>query len=213
MPRKPVQLEQTGGKSPRQRVWEAIRARRAGFTRDQLAGACRGLETNVTDYVTVLLKAGIIEVVAEEAVNQGGIRPRLTYRLVRDNGVEAPRVNRQGNVVSQGAGTEAMWQTMHRMFEKTAFDARELAAFASSKAHTVAEGTAKAYVAALHKAGYLRLVESARLGKNPRAARYVLIANRYTGPRAPMIQRARTVYDPNEGRVVFVDEEEIVNAL
>lgn len=213
MARKPAHLEQTGGKSPRQRIWEAIRARRKAFSREQLADACNGMESKIADYIAALLKAEFIEVIAEEAVNRGGIQPRLTYRLVRDNGVEAPRVNKLGGIVSKGAGTESMWRTMHRMFEKTPFSFRELVAFASTKAHPVKEETAKSYMAALHKAGYLRLVEPAKRGKNPSGAKFVLIASRYTGPRAPMIQRTRTVYDPNEGRVVFVDEEEIVNAL
>ncbi len=213
MARKPAHLEQTGGKSPRQRIWEAIRARRKAFSRDQLADACNGMESKIADYVSVLQRAGIIEVIAEEAVNRGAINPRRIYRLVRDNGVEAPRISKAGDVVSMGSGTEAMWQTMHRMFEKTPFTYRELVAFASTTAHPIKEQTAKSYVLTLHRAGYLRLVAAAQRGRNPTPAKFVLIASRYTGPRAPMIQRARTVYDPNEGRVVFVDEEEIVNAL
>ena len=213
MPRKPAQLEQKGGKSPRQHIWEAIRTHRKAFTREQLADYCNGKESMISDYVAALLKAEFIEVIAEEKVNKGGIQPRLTYRLVRDNGVEAPRVNKEGDIVVQGTGTESMWRTMHRMFERTPFTFRELVAFASTKAHPIKEETAKSYIAALYRAGYLKLVEKEKRGKTPSGAKYVLIAARYTGPRAPMVQRTRTVYDPNENRVVHVDVEAFTNAL
>ncbi|MCL1618367.1 hypothetical protein [Ralstonia pseudosolanacearum] len=216
MARKPVQLEQKGGKSPRQHLWEAIRIHRKAFTRDLLAEACCGVESvesKVADFVAALLRAEIIEVIAEEKVNKGGIKPRLTYRLVRDNGVEAPRVSKKGVVTPQGGGNEAMWQTMHRMFERTPFTFRELVAFASTKAHPIKVETAKSYISALYRAGYLKLVEKEKRGKMPSGAKYVLIATRYTGPRAPMVQRTRTVYDPNENRVVHVDTEAFTNAL
>lgn len=213
MPRKPAPLEQKGGKSPRQHIWEAIRTHRKAFTREMLAEHCNGMEGKIADYVAALLKAEFIEVIAEEKVNAGGLRPRFTYRLVRDNGVEAPRVSKKGEIVVQGNGNEAMWRTMHRMFERTPFSYRELVAFASTKAHPIKVETAKSYIAALHRAGYLRQVEKEKRGKQPSGAKYVLIASRYTGPRAPMVQRTRTVYDPNENRVVHVDVEAITNAL
>ena len=213
MPRKPAQLEQKGGKSPRQRIWEAIRANRKSFTRESLADYCNGMESMISCYIAALLKAEFIEVIAEEKVNVGGIQPRLTYRLVRDNGVEAPRVSKGGEIVSMGTGNEAMWRTMHRMFERTPFTFKELVAFASTTAHPIKVETAKAYIAALYRAGYLKLVVKEKRGKTPSGAKYVLIASRYTGPRAPMVQRTRTVYDPNEHRVVHVDVEAITNAL
>ncbi|QOK91543.1 hypothetical protein HF908_08675 [Ralstonia pseudosolanacearum] len=213
MPRKPAQLEQKGGKSPRQHIWEAIRTHRKEFTRELLADYCNGKEGMISCYVAALLKAEIIEVIAEEKVNAGGCRPRLTYRLVRDNGVEAPRVSKTGEIVSMGGGNEAMWRTMHRMFERTPFSFRELVAFASTSSHPIKVETAKAYISALYRAGYLKLVEKEKRGKAPSGAKYVLIAARYTGPRAPMVQRTRTVYDPNENRVVHVDTEAFTNAL
>ncbi|CAJ0858431.1 MarR family transcriptional regulator [Ralstonia mannitolilytica] len=43
MPRKPAPLEQKGGKSPRQHIWEAIRTHRKAFTREMLAEHCNGI--------------------------------------------------------------------------------------------------------------------------------------------------------------------------
>lgn len=204
MARRPATLEMKGGKSPRQRVWEAIRAERNAFTQESLAEAVCGLESIIKDYVKSLLKAEIITVIAEEPVGRG-IAVRRTYRLLRDNGVEAPRVRKNGELVVQGAGTEAMWGTMRRMFQRKDFNYRELAAFASTPASPVEEETAKSYVQALAAAGYLECTKPAVIGRNPAPARYVLIPRMYTGPRAPMVQRTKAVYDPNENRVMWTD--------
>ncbi|XQM34227.1 MarR family transcriptional regulator [Cupriavidus sp. H19C3] len=202
MARKPATLEMKGGKSPRQRVWEAIRKLRKGFTQPDVAEVVGGFESVTKDYITSLLRAEIIEVISEERV---GICVRRTYRLVRDNGVEAPRIKRDGTPVVQGAGNESMWGTMHRMFERKDFNFRELAAFASTAAHPISEETAKAYVQALAAAGYLNCTKPAVRGRNAAPARWTLIPRMFTGPRAPMIQRTNAVFDPNQGRVVWTD--------
>ncbi|USE78094.1 hypothetical protein NDR89_03335 [Cupriavidus gilardii] len=204
MARKPASLEMKGGKSPRQRVWEAMRAQKKAFTQESLAEAVGGLESIIQCYVRCLLKAEIITVIAEEPVGRG-VAVRRTYRLLRDNGVEAPRVRKNGELVVQGAGNEAMWGTMRRMFERKDFNFRELAAFASTPANRVSEETAKSYVHALAAAGYLKCTKPAVVGRNPALARYVLIPAMYTGPRAPMVQRTKAVFDPNQNRVMWID--------
>lgn len=203
MARRPATLEMKGGKSPRQRVWEAIRVQRKRFTQPSLAEAVNGMESIIQDYIRALLRAEIIEVIAEEQV--GRVCVRRTYRLVRDNGVEAPRVTRNGQTVTQGAGNEAMWGTMHRMFERKDFNFRELAAFSSTPDNPVTEETAKTYVLALAAAGYLKCTKDAVHGRNATPARYVLIPRMFTGPRAPMVQRTKAVFDPNENRVMWTD--------
>jgi len=197
MARKAVHLEMKGGKSPRQRVWEAIRASRNSFTQAELAEAVNGLETNIQEYIKCLLKAEFIEVIAEEKVSRGRIQGRRTYRLLRDNGVEAPRISKRGEIVTQGCGNEAMWGTMRRMFSRPGndFNHRELAGLASTTTHPVSEQTAKSYVLCLAAAGYLQETKPAVYGRRPVPARYFLQLD--TGPRAPMIQRARQVFDPN----------------
>ena len=62
MARKPV-TEYAGGKGPRQRIWEAIRARCcSGWTRYQIARAAGVEDNTVTTYVQALEKAGIVVV-------------------------------------------------------------------------------------------------------------------------------------------------------
>ncbi|MFP4900678.1 hypothetical protein ACLFKT_16225 [Paraburkholderia sp. BR14261] len=128
------------------------------------------------------------------------------YRLARDAGVEAPRLDRQGRPVVQSRGNENMWRTMRIMGE---FSPTELAVRASTAETEVAEATAKAYVKYLANAGYLNLVDPGHpfiKGKGAKQARYRLAAGKYTGPRPPMIQRTKSVYDPNLGKIMWQEE-------
>lgn len=208
MARKPVHVEFKGGKPPRQRVWEAIRASRQHFTQVSIAEAVCGLEDVVKSYITSLLRAKFIEVVSEEKV--GNFAVRRAYRLVRDNGVEAPRIDKQGRLLTYGLGNEAMWGTLRRMFVQQDFNYRELAAFASTEDHPVSDATARSYVGALADAGYLRCTaEAVRGGRLQRPARYKLIAARVTGPRSPILKSTHVLYDPNVARVVWMEEKGI----
>lgn len=210
MGRKRTELEMKGGKSPRQRIWEAIRANREKFTLESTAEVVGGLEISIGHYFRALAAAEIIEVIAEERV--GKLGKRKTYRLVRDNGVEAPRVKPDGSPAVQGVGNQAMWGTMHRLFERNDFSCAELASFASTGSVVVAESSATKYVKALFEAGYLDRTQDANSGgrnrNNARQARYRLKPAKYSGPRAPIIQRPQTVYDPNQGRIVWTDMKE-----
>ncbi|EHP39395.1 hypothetical protein OR16_31579 [Cupriavidus basilensis OR16] len=47
MARKPIHLEMKGGKTPRQRIWEAVRANRKRFTQAEIAEVVGGLEENI----------------------------------------------------------------------------------------------------------------------------------------------------------------------
>lgn len=199
-----LSAELNGGKSPRQRIWAQIRKQRNRFTQAQIAERGKVSDDAVKNYVKVLLKAGFIAVVDSEEV--GRICTRNIYALIRDNGVEAPRINKNGEVVTQGNVNEAMWGTLRRLLKGRDFNYRELASFASSSSQTVAEETAKTYVYMLTNAGYLELTAPAVIGKNARPARYYFKANMDTGPRAPMIQRTKQVYDPNKNRVMWVEE-------
>lgn len=212
MARLPAQAEIVGGKSPRQKIWAYIRKNRHGFTQAQIAEHGRVSEDAVKDYVKALLKAGFIAVIDIEFVK--GICKRNTYQLINDNGVEAPRISKQGAIVTQGSVNEAMWGTIRRLLKGKEFDYRELAAFASTSKQTVSPDTAKTYVLMLSNAGYFECVKSAVKGKHARPARYMLKAKMDTGSRAPMIQRTKQVYDPNRNEVMWIepkgDEDEIL---
>lgn len=212
MARQPAQTEIVGGMSPRQKVWAAMRKQKDSFTQEQIAERGKVSESAVKDYVKALLKAGFIAVIGSEAV--GTMCKRNTYKLVKDNGVEAPRISKQGVIVTQGSVNEAMWGTIRRVLKGQSFDYRQLAAFSSTSQQVVAEETAKTYVFMLANAGYFELVTPPVKGRRARPGRYRLKANMDTGSRAPMIQRTKQVYDPNRNEVMWIepkgDEDEIL---
>lgn len=202
MARKPAHLELSGGKGPRQRIWEAIRRSAEDFTAPAIERAARIERATVQTYLQALERGAIIEQTGERQA----IGERKHYRLARDAGVEAPRLDRQGRPVMQSRGNENMWRTMRIMGD---FSPRELALRASTEDTAIEETTAKAYVKCLAQAGYLTVIDPGHSfirGKGAKQARYRLIASKYTGPRPPMIQRTKSVYDPNLGKIVWQEE-------
>lgn len=202
MSRKPAHLERTGGKGARQRIWEALRASNGSTTYAELSRVSKVDIQPLTEYMRALARAGYIE---SPTPDDAPIGTAKVWMLIRRAGVEAPRVTAEGKPVTQGRGTENMWGTMRRL---SSFNARELAAMSSADNVTVAEGTAKKYIAVLHVAGYLKLIQPAiqvggKAGAIP--ARYQVVKP-ITGPRPPMIQRTRSLYDPNLGKVVWQEE-------
>lgn len=204
MARLPAQQEMSGGKSPRQKVWAQIRKQSDRFTQAQIAERGRVSEDAVKDYVKVLLKAGFIAVIDSEPV--GTMCKRNVYALIKDNGVEAPRITKKGEIVTQGGVNEAMWGTLRRVLKGQSFNYRELASFASTKTQEVSEETAKTYVFMLAGARYLECVTAPVLGRRAQPGRYRFRPEMDTGPRAPMIQRTKQVYDPNKNLVMWVEE-------
>lgn len=197
--RKPAHLERIGGKTPRQRIWEAVRTLREGFDNCAVSRKAKVDDKTVSTYLGCLQKAGFIE----RANLDAPVGIAALWRLARDNGVEAPRLDRKGQPVKQGLGTEQMWRTLRLIGD---FSGAELAAHASTEAMLVSPETAKTYVGHLLKAGYLIEVLPARFlgsGKGNLPARYRLAPGKYTGPRPPMVQRTKAIYDPNLDQVVW----------
>jgi hypothetical protein len=208
MSRKPAQIELIGGKSPRQCIWDAVRhldkKSDAPFTQSEVQARCHISSSQIRDYFKGLVKAGFISIVGSEEVR--GVCTRNSYRISRNNGVDAPRVDKAGNVLTEGSANERMWGTLRRMFKGKPFNYTMLAAHASTSANPIAVGTAKAYVQALFKAGYIDVMSESRTGKRAAIATYTL--QRDTGSRAPMIQRTKLVYDPNLNQVVWIQKGE-----
>lgn len=209
MPRKPV-TEYIGGKGPRQSIWEAVRRMHAAnpdepFDYLLVRAKIEPREQRnlispsaVRDYLCSLQAAGYLRCVVE-AVPRGTLAKLL---LAQDAGVEAPRVRRNGEPVTQGLAQEQMWRTL-RMLSGD-INAAELAAYASTPSIAVDIVAAKSYLFALDRAGYLdTIVEGKGTGKGGVLTRWRLKRSRDTGPRPPMICRAKVVYDPNEDRVVY----------
>ena len=170
----------------RDAVWAAIRQLRT-FTKLDIEAATRMPMGTLQTYLRGLTLAGYLERSACAPMQPA------TWTLVRDVGVEAPRVTRDGKPVTQGQCNERMWHTM-RIIKQ--FSVAELVAIAK-----VEKADATAYVKMLLKARYLR--SSVQPTATGRAARYLLVPALDTGPRAPMVQRIKQVYDPNLCRVMW----------
>lgn len=201
MSRKPVHLEAQGPKGDRQAMWEILRRLHLAGEPITIRDVWRELPTGtprgrVRDYLVGLERAGYLARLEEPSKSGEAVR----YRLARDVGVEAPRVNKQGRHVTQGLAREQLWRTIKILGE---FSAATLADAASTPAAPVAEPSAAEYCHFLERAGYLRITRQASPGI---AARYRLVPSRWSGPRPPMIQRVKQLYDPNLGEVVYIRE-------
>ena len=206
MSRKPI-TQYVGGKGPRQCIWEAIR-HLAALNNQPFSDAdiWRALPIAIRmeidagairEYRRSLIAAGVLVTVEEHAKFKAG-----SYRLVKDEGVEAPRVRKDGTRVTQGLAQEQMWRTLRMVSADT--NGHELAAHASTPAIPVAEVAARDYLQVLFHAGYLICTKEGKgTGRGGVQARFRLKPARNTGPRPPMVCRTRVVYDPNEDKVVW----------
>lgn len=196
--RKPVQLELVGGKPARQRIWEQLRLHKEKFQIYTIARRAEADDETVKTYLQSLVKGGyvikLVDVPFEEA----------DYQLIKDTGIEAPRLTRDGQLVTSGIGQEAMWRCLRMLGP---MDARVLAKHASSCGFEVKVSSAQRYVKALKAAGYLEVVEPCcRHRRKFETLR--LLPHMNTGPRPPQVQRVKTVYDPNLNKVMHAEEPE-----
>lgn len=197
MARQPADKATTTRQRPisRQAIWEAIRARATGFTLFELERATGINHDTVRSYVKALRAGGFVAV----ATPSGRVTPAV-FTLARDIGREAPRLRRNGEPVTQGASREQMWRTMKIAVQFTAAD---LAVQASLPDSAVSEVDAKDYCKRLCAAGYLVVLRGG-VPREPSVFRFV--STRDTGPLPPMVQRLKTVFDPNLNRVVWQEE-------
>lgn len=192
------------GRIPGRRgVWAAIRALQT-FTRAELRLAVPHVSQNaVHEYLAQLVKAGFVQVGDWAAGQSRGAGKVRQYTLVRDIGVEAPRLSKNGQELPPSA-QQLMWGTMKILGW---FSPEELAAHAGID--SVAAGlsgtpevrippeTAREYARRLYLAGYLQASGDGQ-------PRYRLIKD--TGGLAPMIQRTKVVFDPNLNAVMWHED-------
>lgn len=174
----------------RDALWSAIRTLKTFTLNEVRRETCcsRGV---TSDYLTGLVAAGLLSL-------ESG-----SYTLVRDTGVDTPKVNRDGSDSLQGRGQLHMWTVLPILKE---FSALDVAIHATTETVQVSELAAKDYLSHLYKAGYLAVSRKGRpTGKRGAGCltRYRFLAFKYTGPKPPMVQRVKQVYDQNTGRVVW----------
>ncbi|MDI3325603.1 hypothetical protein QKW35_14590 [Pontibacterium granulatum] len=195
--RKPAQLEMIGGKNARQRLWEAIRNRHGNpFDLTAIARSANVDTHTAKTYLQRLIAGEYVEVVEKKS------HGKSLCRHIKDTGVEAPRLNRKGEPETQGLISEAIWRTLRIL---SALDAAQIVGHVAAAGHDVALTYVKRYLASLKKAGYLQVVVA---GNAHRLEKVQLKLCMDTGPRAPQIQRVKTVYDPNLNKVMHTDDPE-----
>jgi len=189
--RAPAHIECAGGKSKRQKVWEAIRAAGDGWTTANIASAAGVDSRAVRTYLSALKAGGYIT--ATYAAPHRAHR----YALTNDIGIDAPRITLTGQVITMGLAQQHMWQTLR--ITGHALTPVELAGLSSTVGVPVSLTAARDYLGYLNRAGYL----------SSTGGRFRLIKN--TGPKAPMVQRTKRVYDPNNDSVAMqeVDDGDI----
>ncbi|PUA46953.1 hypothetical protein C5U62_02950 [Pseudomonas protegens] len=183
-----------GGKPPRQHIWEAIRAINASpkaLTTYAVARKSGQDDQAVRAYFRDMEKAGFVSKV--RTVD----RFDAEWELLKDEGVEAPRITKDGKVSKYAGGAENVWRALRILGE---FSAAEAAAAASVNGVSISEYGAQVYLSGLAKAGYL----TRSGGTAGNKTRFRLIPSRYTGPKHPIYQRDfNQVYDPNLDQVVW----------
>lgn len=173
-------------------IWTAIRELQS-FTRGALCMRVPKVkEAAVRGYLAALKKGGYLKFDPESGRVIGKAR---TYVLIRDIGVEAPRLRRDGTELPPTA-QQRMWE---RMYILGSFTAPELAASATLDDAPVAESTSRAYLHHLAKAGYV-----CALGKKDREPLYRLTKN--TGGMSPVIRLTKVVFDPNLNCITWHEE-------
>ena len=181
----------------RDALWTAIRTRRE-FTIPDLTEDCDLAYNSISRCLAGLVKLGVLEVDGDARVPEGKVFPgaagrRRTYRLLKDS-LDMPRVRPDGSEINVHQGTQRMWNTIRK---RKVFNLSDLRALSSTTQHPVARSAAMMYLKYLEYAGYVRKIEGTQLAK----ATYRLIND--SGPKAPVIQRIRQVWDPNTRKVVW----------
>ncbi|MDX8389179.1 MAG: hypothetical protein R8M38_01680 [Mariprofundaceae bacterium] len=179
----------------RQMIWADIRARKVFTSHDLLKSSQLGSCT-IRSYLRSLLIAGFIEKKGDSAK----VGETIVYELMKDCGVDAPRLRSDGSRVTLGDISENLWRTMRILGD---FSTVDLIAAASTEEVRVSVNSAQSYCRTLAQAGYL-----ATLPKAPgfRMTRYRLLPSKHTGARPPQVQRTKALFDPNLGKVVWREE-------
>lgn len=183
--------------TPREKTWAAIRELRT-FTVPDIEHRTRVAEKVIRRYVRCLHAGGYIEIQKEQEQGRHGKFAATTWRLIKDTGIEAPRLRPNGEEHTDGRGVEQIWRTIRILGRFTPTD---VLIQGSTEECQLKRRHVNEYLSTLHKAGYLLCLESAR-GK---CTHYRLVAGKHTGPKPPEIRFRRALYDPNLGKTVWTD--------
>lgn len=178
-----------GHHNQRQALWEAMRELKEFSTVD-LEDKTRVKEESIRCYLTGLTRAGYLEhITGKQRERTAKTYATGRWKLIKDTGIDAPRVNKRGEETTLGCVREQLWRTMRILGQ---FGTRDLAVHAGTEECAVSLKSAKEYLRHLRKAGYVI---------NNGNGIWRLVKN--TGPKPPIIQDIPQVFDQNLGEVVW----------
>lgn len=193
MARQPIHLERVGLRTPRDRMWSAMKTR-FEFTPTQIEDDAHPVTRGaVGDYIECLLAGGYIRLVKGQAQDARAKFTSKQFQVVK-MAAFTPQLNAAGQPIKPHLGVLAMWRCMK--IRKT-FNAQTVATDSSQGSVSCTVATAKAYCGALERTGFLVIVKPA--SNAGQLATYRLV--RDTGPLPPAITRVKAVYDRNTGEL------------
>ncbi len=147
----------------------------------------------IASYLRRMVSAGFLEQDGREYRAASQKTERL-YRLKKAP-VETPRFTRNGVARPRRTAQQQMWNVMRGPIGRNGFTYCDLVSFGSTDDLTIPSVTAKSYISQLRRAGYLLPVNPGGPGV---PAIWRLKPSRNTGPKPPMILRAKMVFDQNQ---------------
>lgn len=165
-------------------IWQAIRELREFTTRDMINLTSMHKDT-LRSYFKALMVGGYLQ---RDEGNKF-----ITWRLIKDVGIEAPRIDNKGNPLPETSNSR-MWAAMKTLGTFTYMDV----AFAAD----VEKAAAKDYIKHLKLAGYLHVLMEANNGPDKAKTVFRLLASKNTGPQSPRILKIKAVYDPNLRKIM-----------
>lgn len=187
-----------------QHYWSQMVAmsRKGGFTiTDIFKASSQRSRKTVKSYVTFCAQAGHVVAVASQLTSKN--RLASVFKVVNPR-ADAPIQRRDSFTGDHGRRCQQLWTAMRAL---RLFTVRDLAIAAATDTIAVSEATARTYVRALAKAGYL--VEVGHRRQRGVQAHWKLMPSFNTGPLAPaMVDHATAIFDRNLRKVVNLNAPE-----
>ncbi|MDJ1463430.1 hypothetical protein [Nitratireductor sp. GZWM139] len=176
--------------------WRVIRTLGANnnlFTVSDIAAVSQEPHSGtIASYLRRLHLAGIVVRDGKRRRAEGGKLEHI-YRLLNAP-TDAPCVDKAGNARPRRTAQQQMWNVMRGPIGRSGFSYCDLVSFGSTDDLPIHSVAAKSYIARLKRAGYLLPVDPGGPGV---PAVWRLKPSRNTGPKPPMILRAKMVFDQN----------------
>ncbi|NMZ13981.1 hypothetical protein HBO07_22115 [Pseudomonas proteolytica] len=186
---KPANLTMQDGKGNQQRVWDKLRECQGRISSNLISRKTGIHYRTVKRYMISLKKEGYLEQV-------GMYFGEPLYNLVKDSGVDFPKIIVGKKESYKETAKEIMWRGVRILGEFSAIDLVSLADVSTP----IKLSTAQRFIKHLNRAGYFDLVGKPRPGT---LSRYRLRRAMNAGPKTPIVQCGGQVFDPNFGKVFY----------